>query len=81
MAYQSFPWEQGDSLSVNKLAALDLPRLEGKSVLDVGCNAGFFCGFAAWQGQPKSLALTWARTLSKPQKAFFPNAASYARTG
>lgn len=38
MSYQSFPWTQGDSVSPAKLIALDLPRLEGKSVLDVGCN-------------------------------------------
>ena len=50
MAYQSFPWQAGDSRSFEKLAALYLPVLQGKSVLDVGCNAGFFCGWAAFQG-------------------------------
>lgn len=50
MSYQSFPWVCGDSPSPNKLIALDLPNLGGKSVLDVGCNAGFFCGFAEFQG-------------------------------
>ena len=50
MSYQSFPWQAGDSRSFEKLAALYLPMLQGKSVLDVGCNAGFFCGWAAFQG-------------------------------
>ena len=49
MTYQSFPWQAGDSRSFEKLAALYLPALKGKSVLDVGCNAGFFCGWAAFQ--------------------------------
>ena len=50
MAYQSFPWRAGDSRSFEKLVTLYLPELKGKSVLDVGCNAGFFCGWAAFQG-------------------------------
>lgn len=53
MAYQSFPWENGDSESQEKLARLYLPSLAGKSVLDVGCNAGFFCGFASFSGAKK----------------------------
>ena len=53
MAYQSFPWQAGDSHSFEKLIALYLPALIGKSVLDVGCNAGFFCGWAAFQGAAK----------------------------
>lgn len=43
MAYQSFPGEPGDSDSPAKLKALCLPDLKGKKVLDVGCNAGYFC--------------------------------------
>src|SRR5262245_43639494 len=35
--YQSF-----DSRSNEKLASLHLPPLRGLSVLDVGCNAGYF---------------------------------------
>ncbi|MBD5646881.1 MAG: methyltransferase domain-containing protein [Desulfovibrio sp.] len=44
--YQSFPEEPGDSGSFAKLAALALPPLAGLSFLDVGCNEGFFCGYA-----------------------------------
>lgn len=53
MAYQSFPWQAGDSHSFEKLVALYLPTLKGKTILDVGCNAGFFCGWAAFQGAAK----------------------------
>lgn len=49
MAYQSFPWQDGDSNSFKKLVQLYLPTLRGKTFLDVGCNTGFFCGWAAFQ--------------------------------
>lgn len=35
---------------MDKLKALRLPPLVGKSFLDVGCNEGFFCGFAKFDG-------------------------------
>lgn len=44
--YQSFPDEPGDSGSFAKLATLAMPPLSGLSFLDVGCNEGFFCGYA-----------------------------------
>lgn len=50
MGYQSMPWQQGSSRSFDKLVALSLPALQGKRVLDAGCNTGFFCGWAAFQG-------------------------------
>ena len=50
MGYQSFPWVRGDSQSYKKLIALQLPSLKGKSFLDVGCNEGFFCGYAEFLG-------------------------------
>lgn len=50
MGYQSFPWARGDSGSSKKLLALQLPSLEGKTFLDVGCNEGFFCGHAEFLG-------------------------------
>lgn len=48
--YQSFPGASGDSRTLDKLKALRMPDLEGRSFLDVGCNEGFFCGFAKFQG-------------------------------
>lgn len=49
MAYHDFPWQKGSSRSFEKLLALSLPALQGKTVLDVGCNEGYFCGWAAFQ--------------------------------
>jgi SAM-dependent methyltransferase len=44
MTYQSFTPGSGSSDSFGKLKALKLPdRLDGKRVLDLGCNYGFFC--------------------------------------
>lgn len=42
--YQTFEDQVGDSNSQEKLQMLGLPeRLDGLSVLDLGCNEGFFC--------------------------------------
>lgn len=44
MPYQSFPDEPpGDSDSKGKLHSLFLPDVQGRSILDVGCNEGYFC--------------------------------------
>lgn len=48
--YQTFPDQPGDSNSFAKLASFPMPPLIGKSFLDIGCNEGFFCGFAAFEG-------------------------------
>jgi SAM-dependent methyltransferase/cytidylate kinase len=47
--YQTFPGVPGESPSVDKLRLLRLPELGEKSFLDVGCNEGFFCGFAKFE--------------------------------
>lgn len=48
--YQSFPDAPGDSQTLDKLKAVKLPDLSGRSFLDVGCNEGFFCGYARFLG-------------------------------
>jgi SAM-dependent methyltransferase len=50
MTYQSFDPGSGSSDSHGKLAALLLPDLTGKTVLDLGCNQGFFCFAAVERG-------------------------------
>lgn len=51
MTYQSFTPGSGSSDSFGKLNALRLPaRLDGKRVLDLGCNHGFFCFEALKRG-------------------------------
>lgn len=43
-SYQSFEDSDGSSKSADKLAAIKLPDdLTGRSVLDLGCNEGYFC--------------------------------------
>ena len=56
-SYQTFPGEQGDSDSQRKFAALKLPSFRGKSVLDVGCNEGFFCLEALKDGATRVLGI------------------------
>jgi SAM-dependent methyltransferase len=41
--YQTFGDQRAASKSAAKLERLQLPDLTGKSVLDLGCNEGFFC--------------------------------------
>lgn len=55
--YQSFPDASGDSRTLEKLKALKLPDLAGRSFLDVGCNEGFFCGFAKFAGARRSVGI------------------------
>lgn len=57
MAYQTFPWQQGDSDSLGKLLKLDIPNLRGKNFLDVGCNTGFFCGYAKFLGAERVIGI------------------------
>jgi SAM-dependent methyltransferase len=50
LAYQKAPGVSGGSYTENKLQAIQLPNLKGKRFLDLGCNAGFYCGHARAQG-------------------------------
>ena len=55
--YQTFPDASGSSKSLEKLKSLRLPPLAGKSFLDVGCNEGFFCGFAKHEGATRIVGI------------------------
>lgn len=56
--YQSFEANKGTSLSSEKLARIRLPSdLKGKSVLDLGCNEGFFAIEAKRRGADYVLGL------------------------
>lgn len=59
-SYQSFLQgedAEGASLSAQKLDRLHLPALNGVSVLDIGCNEGFFCCHAWLSGAKRVLGV------------------------
>lgn len=71
--YQSFPGAPGDSLTLDKLKKLRLPEMEGRSFLDVGCNEGFFCGFAKFQGATRAVGQDHSPGFVARASARFPD--------
>jgi len=71
--YQSFPGAAGDSESNQKLVALRLPSLTGRSFLDVGCNEGFFCGFAKFDGAQRVVGLDKSAAYIDRARKRFPD--------
>lgn len=71
--YQTFPGAPGDSLTLDKLKALRLPDMEGKSFLDVGCNEGFFCGFAKFQGAARAVGIDHGAGFVERARRHFPD--------
>jgi SAM-dependent methyltransferase len=70
--YQSFPEVPGDSHTLDKLKALKLPDLHGRSFLDVGCNEGFFCGFAGFQGARRVVGIDHSAGFIERARRRFP---------
>lgn len=70
--YQSFPDASGASRTLDKLKALKLPALAGRSFLDVGCNEGFFCGFADFQGAARVVGIDQSRHFVDQARRRFP---------
>lgn len=70
--YQSFPSAVGDSSTLDKLKALRLPDLAGKAFLDVGCNEGFFCGFARFQGANRVVGIDRSKEFISRARSRFP---------
>lgn len=70
-SYQSFPGNPGSSASLEKLARLALPPLASKSFLDIGCNEGFFCGYAFFDAALKVTGVDKsAEALGKARERF-----------
>ena len=72
--YQSFPGAVGDSKSLDKLKALRLPMMAGRSFLDIGCNEGFFCGFALFQGASRVVGIDHSAEYVQRASVRFPSA-------
>ena len=71
--YQSFPSVAGDSNTFEKLKSLLLPDFAGRSFLDVGCNEGFFCGFAKFQGASRVLGIDHSAAFLGRARIRFPD--------
>lgn len=71
--YQTFPDAAGASYTLEKLKALHLPDLAGRSFLDVGCNEGFFCGFARFQGAARVLGIDHSQAFVARARQRFPD--------
>jgi SAM-dependent methyltransferase len=71
--YQSFPDAVGDSRTLDKLKALKLPDMAGRSFLDVGCNEGFFCGFAKFLGARRALGVDKSQLFIERARQRFPD--------
>ncbi|MCH4564684.1 methyltransferase domain-containing protein [Halomonas sp. EGI 63088] len=74
MQYQSFPGVKGSSDSLRKLAALRLPSLAGKRCLDVGCNEGFFAGYAIFDGAARAVGIDRSAAAIRKAQRRFPEA-------
>ncbi len=57
LGYQKTYTASGESYTESKLAAIQLPPLSGKRFLDLGCNAGFYCGKALEYGATRVLGI------------------------
>lgn len=77
--YQSFPDVSGDSRTSDKLKALKLPDLSGRSFLDVGCNEGFFCGFARFIGAAHSVGIDHSAEFIYRAQQRFPDCEFHVR--
>lgn len=78
MSYQSFGDTRGDSDSYGKLQAIKLPDLRGKSFLDVGCNAGYFCNAALLAGAGRVVGIDASLKDIEVARANFPAATFHA---
>lgn len=72
MQYQSFPGLRGSSESLEKLKALRLPPLKNKRFLDLGCNEGYFCGYAWFDGATEVIGIDRSKQAIRRARVRFP---------
>lgn len=65
---------------MEKLTALKLPDLCGLRFLDVGCNEGFFCGFAKFQGAKRVVGIDQSGLFIDRARTRFPDCEFYQQT-
>jgi SAM-dependent methyltransferase len=81
MPYQSFDDEKGDSQSLKKLECIKLPEnLNGLSVLDIGCNEGFFCLQALKRGATDVVGIDMNDALIQSARKRVPEARFYTKS-
>lgn len=81
MTYQTIDDQPGDSHSPGKLVAIQMPdSLDGKSVLDLGCNEGFFCKAALARGARRAVGFDANLATVEKAKRRFPEAEFMARS-
>ena len=73
ITYQSIGSLKGDSDSFKKLICLRLPTLKNKSFLDVGCNTGFFAGYAKYMGATRVLGVDSSENFIDQARELFPD--------
>lgn len=79
MQYQTFPDVKGSSDSLAKLSALRLPELKDKVFLDIGCNEGYFVGYALYSQASRAVGIDLSKkSILKAQKRF-PEAELYVQ--
>ncbi len=71
--YQTFPDAEGMVDSEAKLLAFNIPDLNGKSFLDIGCNEGYYCGYAKERGAKKVVGIDGSEAFIKKAQSRFPD--------
>jgi ubiquinone/menaquinone biosynthesis C-methylase UbiE len=80
MQYQTFPDVKGSSDSLAKSSALRLPDLKDKKFLDVGCNEGFFVGYALYYQASRAVGIDLSKQSISKAKKRFPEAELYVQS-
>ena len=62
-----------DALRLHKLKQLRLPMLAGKRFLDLACEQGFFCGYAAYAGARQAIGLERSAADIEQARKNFPH--------
>lgn len=79
--YQGARSADGGSYTLGKLARLQLPPLEGKRVLDLGCNTGFYCRHAHESGAASVTGVDASKSVIERARSLSPAEIVFRDTG